>query len=173
MNWVQYLQCTWVTGKGGATNTALLTKKNIFFILQSLTHRIPCDEAWQRVSWYQLSSNRHPARAPELTNTIAWHTHKNCYPREWLRVLASSIASTREYWRDRLRVLASTIASTRVYDCEYSRVRLRVLASILEFSAREFRLACGQGIARVRSLTLAFGTRVWYCEWYESLAHVC
>ena len=83
------------------------------------------------------------------------------------------IASTHDLDCEYSRVLARSIASTRVYDCEYSRVRLQVLASILEFSAREFRLACGQSIARLRSLTLVFGTLVWYCEWYESLSLAC
>ena len=27
------------------------------------------------ISWYKLSSNCHPARAPELINMIAWHNH--------------------------------------------------------------------------------------------------
>ena len=50
------------------------------------------------------------------------------YSRVRLRVLAFSLASTRE-WRVRLRILASSFASTREFVCEYSRVRLRVLAS--------------------------------------------
>ena len=95
------------------------------------------------------------------------------YSRIRLRVLASTGEIDWEYLRVRLRVLACTIASTRVYNCEYSRVRLWVLTSILEFRAHEFRLACGQGIAHVRSFTLAFGTCVLYCEWYESLTLAC
>ena len=69
------------------------------------------------------------------------------------------IASTRKFDCEYSRVLASSIASVREYDCDYSIIRLRVhvLASILEFSARKFRLACGQCIARTHSrLALAW-----------------
>ena len=76
----------------------------------------------------------HLTRAPELINTIACHTHKNCYPREWLQVHASSIASTHEYWRVQLRVLTST----GEFNCECSHVWLQVLecwfASTHEYS---------------------------------------
>ena len=62
---------------------------------------------------------------------------------------------------------------TRKFNCEYSHVWLRVLecsfkvASILQFSTCEFRVESGQCIAGVCLLTLVFGTRVRYCEWYE------
>ena len=90
---------------------------------------------WQRISWYKLSSNRHPAHTPELINKIAWQTHLNCHPREWLWVPASWIATT----------------CTREFNCECSRVWLRLLecsfASTCEYSRvqrLQARLACGQ-----------------------------
>ena len=76
--------------------------------------------------WMSLcASSVHRSTVSCNLNTIAWHTHKNCYPREQLWVLASSIVSTREFYSEysqvRLPILMSTIASTRVC-CEYSRV---------------------------------------------------
>ena len=111
---------------------------------------------------------------------LLWHAHKivtNEYEYPWVRLRVL-------YSRVQLRLLASSIASTRECMSEYSRV-----------DAREFWLACGQGITRVwarhhsrvgkaslacrqcitrvYSYTLAFSTRVWYCVRRESLALVC
>ena len=63
-----------------------------------------------------------PACAPELSNTIAWHTHQNCSPGKWSRVLASSIASTGKF------------------DCECSRVRLRVPECLFATSNEYYRV---------------------------------
>ena len=152
----------------GATSKALLNNRNILYVVQSLTHHIPCDEAWQCVSSYQhciAILHVHQSLLRRLRNTptkIATHTNDCKYSWVRLRVHAALIA-----------VLVSSIASTRKCNCKYSRVRLHVLASILKFNAREFRLACGQCIARVCSLTLQFDARLWYCKWHKSLTFVC
>ena len=109
---------------------------------------------------------------------LLWHAHKIVtneyeYPRVRLRVLYS-----------RVRLLASSIASTREFNCEYSRVHARVFTSwrsrvLTRVWARHHSrvgkasLACRQCITRVYSYTLAFSTRVWYCVRRESLALVC
>ena len=108
-------------------------------------------------------------RTRDTPTKIATHVSDHEYSQARLRVLAISIASTRqfdcEYSRVQLRVLASTIASTRVFVYKYSRVFSSL--GLASFDSR------GQGITRVHSLTIAFGTCVWYCEWYESLVLVC
>ena len=102
---------------------------------------------------------------------VLWHAHKIVtneyeYPRVRLRVLYS-----------RVRLLASSIASTRECTREYSASwRSRVLTRVWarhHSRVGKASLACRQCITRVYSYPLAFSTRVWYCVRRESLALVC
>ena len=104
---------------------------------------------------YGISIPHVHQRLHDTPTKIETHANDCDYSRVRLRVLASFDLRVLEFDCEypRLRVISSSIASTREFD--YLSVRLRVLASILEFSARKFRLACGQCIARVRSLMLA------------------